>query len=95
MKVLFDTSVLVAAMVSAHPAHDRAVLWLRKAKAGHAADYLVLLRRLVELEVAGGAVYDGLIARVADKVGADRLLTLNLNHFRRVWPEGSAIISSP
>ena len=144
MKVLFDTSVLVAAMVSAHPAHDQAVSWLRRAKSGHveflvaahtvaelyavltrlptlprispvaalrlveenvtahaqvvaldAADYRALLRRWADLEVAGGAVYDGLIARVAEKVGADRLLTLNLKHFRRVWPEGASAIVSP
>jgi len=58
-----------------------------------AADYRALLCRWADLEVAGGAVYDGLIARVAEKVGADRLLTLNLKHFRRVWPERASIIS--
>jgi predicted nucleic acid-binding protein len=144
MKVLFDTSVLVAAMVSVHPAHDRAVPWLRRAKSGQvkfivaahtvaelyaaltrlptlprispaaalrlveenvishaqivaldAADDGALLRRWADLEVAGGAVYDGLIARAAEKIGADRLLTLNLKHFRRVWPEGASVLASP
>lgn len=33
MKVLFDTSVLVAAVVAAHPAHDRALPWLQRAHA--------------------------------------------------------------
>ena len=33
MKVLFDTSVLIAAMVEAHTSHDSAFDWLRKAKA--------------------------------------------------------------
>ncbi len=33
MKVLFDTSVLIAAMVEVHPSHDSAFVWLRKAKA--------------------------------------------------------------
>ena len=33
MKVLFDTSLLVAAMVEGHPAHDAALLWLQRAKA--------------------------------------------------------------
>ena len=33
MKVLFDTSVLIAAMVEVHPEHDSAFDWLRKAKA--------------------------------------------------------------
>ena len=32
MKVLFDTSVLVAALVQAHPRHDRALPWLKRAK---------------------------------------------------------------
>jgi len=33
-KVLFDTSVFVAALVKPHPAHARAFPWLRKAKSG-------------------------------------------------------------
>jgi len=33
MKILFDTSVLIAAMVEVHPSHDPAFDWLRKAKA--------------------------------------------------------------
>lgn len=32
MKVLFDTSVLVAAMIESHPAHERALPWLQKSK---------------------------------------------------------------
>ena len=34
MKVLFDTSVLVAAMVEAHPGHQRTLPWLQRAKRG-------------------------------------------------------------
>ena len=34
MRVLFDTSVLVAAIVEAHPAHTRALPWLQRVKAG-------------------------------------------------------------
>jgi len=34
MKVLFDTSVLVAGMVAPHPMHAKAVSWIRRAKAG-------------------------------------------------------------
>ena len=144
MKVLFDTSVLVAAMVATHPAHHRAAPWLRKAKRGDigflvamhtlaelyavltrlptsprispaaalrlveeniasratiitldAADYRSLLQRLADLAVTGGAVYDGLIARAAEKAEAERLLTLNAEHFRRVWPEGTERIATP
>jgi predicted nucleic acid-binding protein len=32
MKVLLDTSVLVAAMVETHPAHERALSWLQRVK---------------------------------------------------------------
>lgn len=34
MRVLLDTSVLVAAMVEGHPAHGRAFPWLQRVKAG-------------------------------------------------------------
>jgi predicted nucleic acid-binding protein len=34
MKILLDTSVLVAAMVEAHPAHERALPWLQGIKVG-------------------------------------------------------------
>ena len=34
MKVLCDTSVLVAALMQAHPAHSRALSWLVRARSG-------------------------------------------------------------
>lgn len=34
MRILLDTSVLVAAMVEAHPAHDRALLWMSRVARG-------------------------------------------------------------
>lgn len=34
MKVLMDTSALVAAMVEAHPEHQRGLLWVQRAKRG-------------------------------------------------------------
>ena len=34
MKILLDTSVLVAAMVEGHPAHERALPWLQRIKVG-------------------------------------------------------------
>jgi predicted nucleic acid-binding protein len=33
MKILFDTSVLVAALVEPHPFHERGLLWFKKALA--------------------------------------------------------------
>ena len=144
MKVLFDTSVLVAAMVEPHPMHGRALPWLRRAKArafewviaSHtlaelyavlttlpvipriapgmawrlmqenveptatvialsAADYRMTIRRLAELGLPGGVVYDALIAQAAQKARVGRLLTLNPEDFKRVWPEGEAILTVP
>ena len=48
MKVLFDTSVLVAAMVEAHPGHRAAVSWLQRALGGE-IEYLVSAHTLAEL----------------------------------------------
>jgi len=40
MKTLFDTSVLVAAIVEPHPMHCRALPWLQRAKMGEFAFFL-------------------------------------------------------
>ena len=40
MKVFFDTSVLVAAMVEAHPYHTRAFLWLRRSQSREMPFYI-------------------------------------------------------
>ena len=48
MRVLFDTSVLVAALVRAHPTHDRAQDWLSRALSSE-LEYLVSAHTLVEL----------------------------------------------
>jgi len=48
MNVLFDTSVLVAALVGTHPMHDRAFFWLRQAATGKVV-MLVAAHALVEL----------------------------------------------
>ena len=144
MKTLFDTSVIIAALVESHPMHDRAFPWLRQAKAnefefvvaGHtlaelyavlstlpikprisplvaqklihenievsakivsltSVEYSTTIKRLSELGLVGGIVYDALIAKVAEKSKVERLLTLNIKHFKRVWPEGDSIIAVP
>ena len=48
MKTLFDTSVLVAAVVEPHPMHVRALPWLQRAKAGE-IDFFVASHTLAEL----------------------------------------------
>ena len=48
MKTLFDTSVLVAAIVEPHQMHIRALPWLQRAKAGE-IDFLVASHTLAKL----------------------------------------------
>lgn len=48
MKVLLDTSSLVAAMVESHPHHGRAFPWLKKARTG-ALQLVVACHALAEL----------------------------------------------
>ena len=144
MKILFDTSVLVAALVESHPAHKRAFPWLKKATAkefdmivaAHTIaelyavlstlpikprispliarklirenivttakiisltprEYISVIKQISELGLSGGITYDALIARVAQKAKAERLLTLNADHFARVWPDGDKLIAVP
>jgi len=144
MKILFDTSVLVAAIVQAHPLHNRALSWLKKAKAEEfelivsshtlaelyavlstlpvspriapglawrlihesvepvatvislsSSDYLATIKRVSDLGIVGGAVYDALIVRAARKSEADQLLTFNVDDFERIWPEGKTRITMP
>lgn len=142
MKALFDTSLLVAGLVEAHPFHDRAFAWLRRARerrlelhiSAHsvaelyavltvlpvrpriapstarrlvrdnteaassvvtltAADYDRTVERMATLGLGGGAVYDALIARAAEKASVDKLVTFNVADFERVWPEGRSVIT--
>jgi predicted nucleic acid-binding protein len=144
VRVLLDTSVLVAALVRSHPRHGEARPWVARAQAGEvelvvaahtlaelhatlttlpvkprlspetasrlrddnfpkdteiialtADDYRAVLRSIVESGLAGGVVYDALIARVAEKAQVKRLVTLNESHFHRAWPAGADRITGP
>ena len=144
MKILFDTSVIVAGLVEPHPMHKKAFPWLKQAKANMfelmvashtiaeayavlstlpikpritpliawklineniepngkiipltAGEYKSVVKQMSELGLAGGIIYDALIAKVAQKSKVERLLTLNIDHFNRVWPGGDKIISLP
>ncbi len=144
MKILFDTSVLIAGLVETHPMHKSAFPWLKRAKANEfemivvshtiaevyavlstlpikpritpliarklinkniepnskiislsPGEYKLVIKQISELGLAGGVIYDALIARVAQKSKVDRLLTLNIDHFNRAWPDGEKLISSP
>ena len=144
MKALFDTSVIVAGLIEAHPMHGRAFPWIKQVKdeklelvvAAHTiaesyavlsslpikprisplvarklllenvesfgkiisltpAEYLNTINRLSKIGLAGGIIYDALIAKVAQKSRVERLVTINVEDFRRVWPEGEDVIVAP
>ena len=58
-------------------------------------EYISVIKQISELGLAGGITYDALIARVAQKANVDKLLTLNADHFARVWPNGDNLIVMP
>lgn len=144
MRVLLDTSVMIAALLPGHPSHVVAAKWLSRAKAGafeflfsahslaklyavltripvsppispeaagrliqedivsaakilalSADEYVAMVDGLIDKSVTGGAVYDAVIAKVAEGAKADLLVTFNVGHFQRVWPEQAARIVSP
>jgi predicted nucleic acid-binding protein len=59
------------------------------------SEYFATVKHLSEMGLSGGAVYDALIVRAAQKSGADRIVTFNMNDFKRIWPEGASSIISP
>ena len=144
MKILFDTSIILAALVENHPMHEGALPWFQQARAkefdlviaSHTlaelyavlstlpirphispaiawklihenigksaviisltpAEYSSTIKKMSDLGLAGGIIYDALIAKVAQKAKVERLLTLNIEHFRRVWPGGDKILCTP
>jgi predicted nucleic acid-binding protein len=144
MKILFDTSVIIAALIESHPMHARSFPWLKQAKekkielivASHTlaelyavlstlplkprisssvawrlikeniesiskifsltpAEYSSTIKSLSDMGLIGGTIYDALIAKVAQKAKVERLLTLNIDHFRRVWQDSENKIVAP
>lgn len=91
MKVLFDTSVLVAAIVEGHPHHERAYRWLDRARGG-GLTYLVAAHSVAELYAvlssypARPRLTPGLAARlVFDNVtSAARLVALSGQEYAAV-----------
>ncbi len=58
-------------------------------------EYNSVIKQMSESGLAGGIIYDALIAKVAQKSKVKRLLTLNIDHFNRAWPGGEKIITLP
>jgi predicted nucleic acid-binding protein len=60
------------------------------------SEYATLIREAAKSQVRGGRVYDALLLKAAEKVGADRILTLNLKHFQSLAsPELRSRLSEP
>jgi predicted nucleic acid-binding protein len=144
MRTLFDTSIIIAALVEPHPMHGRSLLWFKRAKAGELelvvaghtlaevyavlsslplkprispstawrliheniepvakivsltpSEYISTVKGISRLGLSGGIIYDALIVKVAQKSTIECLVTLNVEHFNRVWPEGRTIICAP
>ncbi len=74
---------------------DRNVKGRAKLVALTAAEQLDVVKRLADWNVAGGATYDALIARCAEKAGVDQLVTLNPRDFKRAWPPIAARVVEP
>ena len=58
-------------------------------------DYTDLIRHLAQTGIAGGAVYDGVIACAAAKAQVDHIVTFNARDFRRVYPALAASVIIP
>ena len=58
-------------------------------------EYWDVIRQLSEAGMIGGVVYDALLCKVARKASVQRVLTFNVAHFQRVWPDGAKIIVAP
>jgi predicted nucleic acid-binding protein len=51
-------------------------------------DYFSVIKNLSDSGLSGGIIYDALIIRAAQKADVKKILTLNVNDFKRAWPEG-------
>jgi len=74
---------------------ERNILNYTKVIALTADDYRDLIRHLSQAGIAGGAVYDGIIANVAAKEQVDQIVTLNAKDFHRVYPSLAANVIVP
>ncbi len=59
------------------------------------SDYLQVVDTMKKLSLHGAIIYDGLIARAAEKAECDEIVTYNVQDFQRVWPLTSANLVEP
>lgn len=144
LKILFDSSVLVAGMVSRHPAHDACWLFLEKALARefvmlvtaptlektHSAltsmamspritaalatrlikenveavarivpvqpeDYSAAAQVVAQFDAPGQAIHRAVLVSCAERLEADRLVTLHPHDYLRLWPGGAETVAAP
>jgi predicted nucleic acid-binding protein len=60
-----------------------------------AGSYLELLRGAPRRGIAGGRVYDAVIAACAERAGISTLVTFNVTHFRLLLPPTVEILAPP
>ena len=58
-------------------------------------DYMSVIKHLSELGIIGGVIYDALILKAAIKANVDCVITLNIDDFKRVYPDFADKIVSP
>jgi predicted nucleic acid-binding protein len=58
-------------------------------------EYCAAIRRMAQMGIVGGAVYDGLVAACALKAGADHLYTWNVRHFDLLGVEIKKLVKMP
>jgi len=61
----------------------------------NAEEYLATLRETAHMGLSGGIVFDALLLACARKVGAERIYTWNVRHFRMVAPDLAERIVTP
>ena len=58
-------------------------------------EYCSVIQDVAAEGIAGGMVYDALIARCAIKARAEAIFTWNIDHFRRLGPEVAKRVRTP
>ena len=58
-------------------------------------EYCAAIRRMAQLGIVGGAVYDGLVAACALKAAADHLYTWNVRQFDLLGAEIKTMVRMP
>jgi predicted nucleic acid-binding protein len=58
-------------------------------------EYITAIRDAAKLRIAGGTIYDALLVKCARKVGAQRIYTWNVLHFKLVAPDLAERIFTP